>query len=217
MTQRSQSGRGLQMRRPCRMSVSDVRVQAAGGHGRAQLLLDDLGIVGPGDADPVGDAKDMPIDGKPRHAERVAEDDVGGLASDARQFDQRVHRARHLAAMGLDDLGRHTQERTRLGAEEPGRLNLRLELVGRRPGERAGVRVAAEERRRDLIDALVGALRRQDRRDQELVGVREMQLGVGVRVLRARVASGCAAFRPLTSTVRARSCARPRVSPCGQL
>ena len=50
-------------------AVQDERVRRSrpvrGGHGRAQLLLDDLGIVGPGDADPVGDAQDVAIDGKP--------------------------------------------------------------------------------------------------------------------------------------------------------
>ena len=137
----------------------------------------------------------MAIDGKPRHAERVPEHHVGRLASDARQCDERLHRARHLAAMGLDDFGRHAQERARLRTKEPGRLDLRLELAGRRARERVRVRVAAEERGRDLVDPLVGALRREDRRDEQLVGVGEMQLGVGVRVLRAELFQDASGFR----------------------
>ena len=74
-------------------------------------------------------------------------------------------------------------QRSRLGAEEAGGLDLRLELGGRGPGERTRVRIALEERRRHLVHALVGALRRQDRRDEQLVGVREMQLGVGAGML----------------------------------
>src|SRR5262249_7251832 len=35
-----------------------------------------------------------------------------------------------------------------------------------------------------LVDALVGALSREDRGDEELVGVRKMELGVGARMLR---------------------------------
>ena len=54
--------------------------------------------------------------------------------------------------------------------KETRRLNLRLEFVGRGPRQRARVRVAGKERGRDLVDALVGALRRKDRRDQEFVG-----------------------------------------------
>jgi hypothetical protein len=49
----------------------------------AQLLLDDDRIVRLGDADPVGHAKHVPIDGQARHAQRVAEDDVRRLAADA--------------------------------------------------------------------------------------------------------------------------------------
>ena len=59
---------------------------------RAQLLLDDLRIVRPGDADAVGDAQHVTIDRQARHAERVAEDDVRGLAADAGQLDERLHR-----------------------------------------------------------------------------------------------------------------------------
>src|SRR5262245_14521526 len=46
-------------------------------HRRAQLLLDDDGIVPFGDANPVRDAEDVPIHRQPRHAERVPEADVG--------------------------------------------------------------------------------------------------------------------------------------------
>ena len=47
-----------------------------------------------------------------------------------------------------------------------------------------GVGVAGEQRRRDLVHPLVGALRGQDGRDQQLERVAVVELGVGVRMLR---------------------------------
>ena len=93
---RSQSGFGRQMRRPCRMSVSDVRVQRAGGSAAPSCCLDDFRIVGLGDADAVRDAQHVAIDRQARDAQRMAQHDVGGLAADARQRGQRVHVGRHL-------------------------------------------------------------------------------------------------------------------------
>ena len=81
----SQSGLGLQMRRPCRISVSDVARPPLGRQRAAQLLLDDVRVVGLGDADPVRHAQHVPIDRQPGHAERVAEHDVRRLAADAGQ------------------------------------------------------------------------------------------------------------------------------------
>ena len=111
--------------------MSDVRVQRSGRHRAAQLLLDDDRIVGFGDADAVRHAQHVPVDRQARDAERVAEHDVRRLAADARQLDERVHVGRHLAAVVLDERLRHADERLRLGAEEAGRMDLRLEL--RRP------------------------------------------------------------------------------------
>ena len=75
-------------------------------------------------------------------------------------------------------------ERLRLRAEETGGVNLRLELRRRRLRERARVGIALEQRRRDQVHALIGRLRREDRRDQQLEGVAVVELGVGVRMLR---------------------------------
>src|SRR5262245_47787276 len=44
-----------------------------------KLLFDDDRVVAFGDPDPVRDAEDVAVDGESRYAERVAEDDVGGL------------------------------------------------------------------------------------------------------------------------------------------
>ena len=57
--------------------------------------------------------------------------------------------------------------------KNPVELDLRLELLRLGRGERRGVRIAREERGRDLIDARVGALRREDRRDEQFERRRE--------------------------------------------
>ena len=111
----------------------------------------------------------------------MAEHDVGGLAADAGQFDERVHRGGHLAAMLVDERLRHADEardfiRKNRSAESAARA---LRVSAR--GERAGVRIAREQRGRDLVHARVGALRRQDRRHEQLVRRSEVQLGPGVR------------------------------------
>ena len=63
------------------------------------------------------------------------------------------------------------------------RNNPDIQFRGRRLVQRRGVRIALEQRRRDLVDALVGALGRENRRDQQFVGILEVQLGVGVGML----------------------------------
>ena len=81
------------------MSVSDARVQRSGGSSAHECRFDDHRVVGVHEADAIGDAQHVAIDRQPRHAERVAEHDVGGLASDAGQSDERVHVGGHLAAV----------------------------------------------------------------------------------------------------------------------
>jgi hypothetical protein len=153
------------------------------GYRGAELRFDGLGIVTFRDANPVRHAEHMSIDRQARHAEGMPEHDVRRLAADTRQLRQRIHVGGDVAPMPFDDGRRHTVERLRLRAEESRRLDLRLELVGRRRGERLCVRVALEQRRRDLVHTLVGALRREDRRHQQFVRRGEMQLGVRVRML----------------------------------
>ena len=78
--------------------------------GVAQLLLDHDRVVSFCDADAVGHAEYVAIDRKPGHAERVAEDDVRGLAADAGKRGEGLHRRRNLAAVLLVHGGRHSEE-----------------------------------------------------------------------------------------------------------
>jgi hypothetical protein len=149
----------------------------------AELLLDDFRIVAARDADPVRDAQHVAIHGQSRNAKGVAQNDVGRLAADAGKRGELRHRLRDVPMMPFADRCRHAGERFGLGAEEAGRLNLRLELGGGRPVQRRRVWIALEQRRRDLVHALVGALRGENRRDQELVRRGEVKLGIRAGML----------------------------------
>jgi len=153
-------------------------------HGARQLLLDQHRIVAFRDPDAVRHAQHVAVDRQPWNAERVPQDHVGGLASDARQLDERVHRRGHVAAVLLHERLRHADQGLCLGAVEAGGVNQRLEVGGRRLRERARVAVFPEQRRRHHVHAHVGRLRRQDRRREQLERRPEVQLGISVRVLR---------------------------------
>ena len=124
--------------------------------------------------------------------------DVAGLAADAGQRHEVVELDGDLAAEARLDRLRHADEVLRLRAEEARRLDDRLELGGIGVGQVGRRRVPGEQRGRDHVDALVGALRGQDRRDEQLVRVRvhERAMRVGIQ-LREEADDGFArAFAP---------------------
>ena len=149
----------------------------------AQLLLDDYGVVALRDADAVGDAQHVAIDGQAGDAERMAEDDVRRLAADAGQAVSASIVAgisppcssRPPCAMPSSDFdfARKKPVDWICGSSSA--------VVAFASALRVGI--ALEERRRYLVDALVGALRRQDGRDQQLVRRRVVQLGIGAGML----------------------------------
>ena len=86
----------------------------------------------------------MAIDRQAGHAKRMAEHDVGGLASDAGELDERLHVGRHLAAVVLDERLRHADDRRDFCRKNPVDTMMRLDLLGLGGGQRAGVRIALE-------------------------------------------------------------------------
>src|SRR5438093_2549984 len=88
-------------------AVEDQRVGGARPplrrHRAGQLRLDLDRVVAFRDADAVRHTQHVAIDRQSGDAKRVAEDDVGRLAPDARQLDERLHRGRHGAAMCRDE------------------------------------------------------------------------------------------------------------------
>ncbi len=93
----------------------------------------------------------------------------------------------HFAAVVFNQRARHSHQRLRFGSKEAGRVNLRLELAGVRGRERRGVRIAPEQGRRDAIDAGISRLRGENRRDQQLIGIPVVELGVGAGMLRVEL------------------------------
>src|SRR6266516_7986592 len=85
-------------------------------------------------------------------------DDVAGLAADARQRIELVDVARDLAAEPLLDYPRHEDQALGLRAEEARSVDELLDLVGIGVREVGRSRVPLEDRRRDLVDGLVGRL-----------------------------------------------------------
>ena len=167
--QRSQSGFGRQTRRPWRISASEARVHALRRQQRAQRCSDRHRIVGVHEADAIGDAQHVAIDREAGHVERMTEHDVGGLATDAGQL--RRARPSRPAPRRRDRPRARAPCRSAIGTS-CGR-NLSTWICGSSSSGVAfasarGVRVPREERRRHLVHARVGALRGQDRRDEQL-------------------------------------------------
>ena len=149
-----------------------------------------------GEPDAVRHAQHVAVDGQAGHAERVAEDDVRGLAADARQRHERLHARRHLAPVLRDEALRHAEERPGLLAEEAGRCTSLLELVLRRPRrgrarrDSARTAPASPGSRRASVDCAERIVATSSSK-----GVRVVQLGVGAGVLRTQRAEDRAAPR----------------------
>src|SRR6185437_142501 len=82
---------------------------------------------------------------------------------------------RHAAAVPFGDRRRHTDEALGLVAEEARRLDDLFHVALFGGGERGGSGIPLEQHGRHHVDALVGALRAEDRRDEELEGGREVE------------------------------------------
>ncbi|CAG6397921.1 hypothetical protein SCOCK_60254 [Actinacidiphila cocklensis] len=146
------------------------------------VLLDLLRVLGGGPAEAPGQPSEVGVHGDPRYAEGVAEDNVGRLAADAGQLDQVFEAAGDLAAEVVAQRRGQAEHRAGLGAEEsrgPQDL-LQRRRIGRR--HRLRRRIQREQRRRRLVHPQVGGLRGQHGGDQQLEGILEVQLGVGVRI-----------------------------------
>jgi hypothetical protein len=116
------------------------------------------------------------------YAERGSEDDVGGLPRDSGEQEELVHRPRDFAAEALDENPACAANILGFRVEESGRADDRLEFPRFRAEDRLGRGESREKFRRDEVHPFVGALRREDRRDEELKGrlVAEGAVRVGV-------------------------------------
>src|SRR5262249_31964975 len=166
--------------------VAEVYPLLLGDHAR-QIGFDLIGIGLACQTEPLRQARHVRIDPDRRLSEGVTEQNVGGLAADAVQAGQRLDGLRHLAVETLDELLTAALHGPRFVAVETGWPHIRLQLFDGHAHKVGGRAVLLEERRRDLIDLLVGTLRRQNQRDEQFEGRGkiERQLGVRMRPLEA--------------------------------
>ena len=118
-------------------------------------------------------------------SERVAEDDIRSFAADAGKFAQLSHCVRHLAGMPVGDCFRRRADALGFVAKKSRGANRAFQLRLRRAGVIGCGFVLGEERRRDEVHPLIGTLRRENRRDQELQWIAEikfaMRAGINLR------------------------------------
>src|SRR5206468_3444082 len=116
-------------------------------------------------------------------SEPSAEDDVGGLATDAGQRGELFHCLGHLAAVPFDERLGHADDRLGLVPEEAGGLNLFLEHAGIGGRVGGGGAVLREQMRRHHVHPRISALRRENGSDRELEGALVVQRARGIRVI----------------------------------
>ncbi len=154
------------------------------GHEAHQVGLDPLGLLFGREAHAPRDAGHVRVDDHARgQLERGVEDDVRRLSRHARDGHHLVHRGGDAAAeAGHEDLA-GLLDRAGLLLVEARRLHLLLEHREVGLGVVARGLVGAKEALGDAVDALVGALRGEDRRHEEIERARPVELVARVRVL----------------------------------
>ncbi len=149
---------------------------------RHKVGLNAIGISLFGPAEAARESAHMRVHGNARCAERIAEHNVGGLATDPRQGDQILKPIGHLPAKVIAQGLRKTLNAGGLGAVEPRGLDERLKFFTIGARVRRGVGVALEQCGGHLIHSAIGALRRQHGGHQQLQRCSEIQLTVRVRI-----------------------------------
>ena len=132
-------------------------------HQLHEMALDANRVLFMGERESAGESAYMGIhDDALVHPEGVAEHDVGGLSPDPRKIDELLHGVRYLATVIFRQSLPKADERARFVAEEAGGADKLFEFVGVGLCVVVRLRISFEQRRSDLIDALIGALRRED-------------------------------------------------------
>ena len=150
---------------------------------------------------------------------------VGGLSPDAGETSQLRHRFRHLAAEFANQLASAALQRLCFCAKQTERSYERFDFRGVRLTESFGVREAAKKPRRHFVYRSIGALGRQNHRNQELERIsmyqRTCDLGIKPRKTIGDGASPralslkCLSFSRPESTELSRSRARQFSSRAG--
>ena len=167
-------------------AVEGDEVAEDGAVGRRDEVVElEFDFVGVGllrEADAIGDALEMGVDDDTRGGETLAEDDVGGLAADARERGEGVHGGGDPSVEARDDIPGAAEEAFGFLTEEAGGADEGFKVSGVGLGEGGGVGVSGEEGRGDEVDAGVGTLSGEDGGGEELEGVSVVEHAAGVGV-----------------------------------
>src|SRR5687768_9985475 len=121
-------------------------------------------------------------------SECVSKNDIGGFPSDTGKLDQLLHGTGNFSIVAFDQRLAEADQALRLVAEKAGAANDVLKLLDWRIRHRGCCWISPKEQRRHHVDPLVGALRAQNRRHQELQRrfVIELAVRIGMRALESR-------------------------------
>ena len=140
-------------------------------------------VVGLCKAESLGEAFDVGIDNDADvDVEGVAEDDVCGLAGDAAQREELVHRGGNLTSEAFDDGLHRFVNGAGFISEQADGLDEGLDLLGSCSGVVGWRWETGKESGRGLVDADIGGLGGEDGCDQEFVGrgVDELAVRIGI-------------------------------------
>ena len=163
------------------------RAPPGGGKQLTEVLLDLDRVARVAQPEALAQPCHVGVDRQPRKAEGHREHDIRGLATDPRQGGQLIHRPGQLTGMTHHDRLGGTEDVRCLRAEEACGPDQGLELVTIGGGEIARCGITLEQQRHHDVDPLVGALGREDGRDEQLEGVvvdQRAQLGRCARICR---------------------------------
>ena len=148
--------------------------------GQIELQLYRIAVLG--QLQPAREPDHVRVAGDRRDPEGIAQHDIRGLSAHTRQGHEFLHRAWDLAAEVLDDLAGGSFDVESFVVVKAAGPDVLLDLPEVRVGPVGGGSVLLEQVLGDQIDPDVGALGRQDRRDQQLQRIGEMQGRGGIRI-----------------------------------
>jgi glutamate-ammonia-ligase adenylyltransferase len=118
-----------------------------------------------------GEAVDMGVDGKGGMTERLNHHDARGLVPHSRELLERLKILRNFSAVFFQEQHRQRADRLGFGGAEAAGANDGLDAARLEPRHRFGAIGFGKELGRHLVDADVGALSRQQHRDEEGEGI----------------------------------------------
>ncbi len=149
-------------------------VRRAGNQG----ILDCARRLAGGESRAVRYTEDVSVHGNVAVPEHDVEDDARRLAADSGKGLQRLPVRGHAAPVQLQDLPAQSDQVVRLGVEQPDRPQVLLDALNSEIDDRLWRVGHGEQLARRAVDALVGGVRREHDRDQQLERRVIFQLGL---------------------------------------